>query len=306
MSVQISFSRTEAPLTRAPDVRALLHRLADEDPERWRATQHADVARIAFCLSIAIHEKATGCTVCNLGGVGLFSVGAVALGMEAVLVDDFGDQVNADYGEDAPALRRKHGVRVLSKGVLTDDLGLEPGSLDAVTPFDSMEDWHHSPKAAFRLLVVLRPGGLFFLGVPNCVDLPELITVPLGVCKWRSMDEWYEREMIGGHIREPDVGHLRDIARDLGLAMCGSWGATGWGTPRATAGLGAHAAGRSRGAAPFPFFALISVSSAGHDPALRRCNPVAFRLKPRLALQGLTASNPIGARLFLTPGALVW
>jgi hypothetical protein len=35
------------------------------------------------------------------------------------------------------------------------------------------------------------------------------------------MDEWYEREMFGGHIRGPDVGHLRYIARDLGLAMCG-------------------------------------------------------------------------------------
>jgi hypothetical protein len=56
MSVQISFSRTEAPLTRAPDVRALLHRLADEYPERWRAAQHADVARIAFYLSIVIRN----------------------------------------------------------------------------------------------------------------------------------------------------------------------------------------------------------------------------------------------------------
>ena len=150
MSVQISFSRTEAPLTRAPDVRALLHRLADEYPERWRAAQHADVARIAFHLSIVVREKGTGCTVCDLGGgVGLFSVGAAALGMEAVLVDDFGDQVNADCGEDALAVHRKHGVRVLSKDVLTDDLGLEPGSLDAVTPFDSMEHWHHSPRRPF-------------------------------------------------------------------------------------------------------------------------------------------------------------
>ena len=148
--MQISFSRTEAPLTRAPDVRALLHRLADEYPEGWRAAQHADVARIAFYLSIVIREKATGCTACDLGGgVGLFSVGAAALGMEAVLVDDFGDQVNADCCEDALAVHRKHGVRVLSKDVLTDDLGLGPGSLDAVTPFDSMEHRHHSPRRPF-------------------------------------------------------------------------------------------------------------------------------------------------------------
>jgi hypothetical protein len=71
------------------------------------------------------------------------------------------------------------------------------------------------------LLVALKPGGLFFLRAPNCVILRKRITVPLGVGKWSSMDEWYEREMFGGHIRGPDVGHLRYIARDLGLAMCG-------------------------------------------------------------------------------------
>jgi hypothetical protein len=150
----------------------------------------------------------------------------------------------------------------------------------------------------------LKPGGLFFLGVPNCVFLRKRITVPLG--KWSSMDEWYERETFGGHIREPDVGHLRYIARDLGLGYVRVFGRNwlgyasrhGW-------------ARRSRRwpiarCGPFPLFALISISSAGHDPVrFRRCNPVAFRLKPRLSLQGLTASNPIGARLSLTPGALV-
>jgi hypothetical protein len=67
------------------------------------------------------------------------------------------------------------------------------------------------------LLVALKPGGLFFLRAPNCVILRKRITVPLGVGKWSSMDEWYERERFGGHIREPDDGHLRYIARDLGL-----------------------------------------------------------------------------------------
>ena len=69
--------------------------------------------------------------MCDLGGVGLFSLGAAAFGMAAVLVDDFGDQVNVDYREDALAAHRKYGVRVLSTDMLTKDLGLEPRSLDA-------------------------------------------------------------------------------------------------------------------------------------------------------------------------------
>jgi SAM-dependent methyltransferase len=204
---------------RSAKVGALLHRLANEYPEELRAGQHADVDRIAFHLSIVIRETGTACTVCDLGGgVGLFSVGAAALGMAAVLVDDFGDQLNLDYGEDALTAHRKYGVRVLSTDVLTKDLGLEPSSLDAITSFDSMEHWHHSPKAAFhRMMAALKPGGVFFLGVPNCVNLRKRITVPLGAGKWSAMDEWYEQETFRGHVREPDVGDLRYIARDLGL-----------------------------------------------------------------------------------------
>jgi hypothetical protein len=124
--------------------------------------------------------------------------------------------VNAQGGEAALAVHRKHGVRVLSKDVLTEDLGLEPGSLDAVTSFDSMERWQDSLKAAFhRLLVALKPGGLLFVGVPNCVSLRKRIAVPLGVRKWSSMDDWYERETFAGYVREPDVCDLRYIARAL-------------------------------------------------------------------------------------------
>lgn len=217
--MQVSNTRTGVALNRPPDVKALLRRLVDEYPEGLRAAQHADMDRIAFHLSIIIREKGIECSVCDLGGgVGLFSIGAAALGMEAILVDDFGDQVNREYGEDVLAAHRRYGVRVLKKDVLRDDLELESGSLDVVTSFDSIEHWHHSPKAALhRLLVAIRPGGLFFLGAPNCVNLRKRITVPLGAGKWSTMEEWYERERFRGHVREPDVGDLQYIARDLGL-----------------------------------------------------------------------------------------
>jgi SAM-dependent methyltransferase len=82
-----------------------------------------------------------------------------------------------------------------------------------------MEHWHNSPKRLFAEVArALRPGGLFLLGVPNCVNLRKRLTVPLGVGKWSAMAEWYEEELFRGHTREPDVGDLYYIARDLGLA----------------------------------------------------------------------------------------
>lgn len=204
---------------RPAGIPALLHRIADEYPEGLRAAEKADIDRIAFHLSTVIGEIGVRGVLCDIGGgVGLFSVGAAALGMDAILVDDFGDDVNSVHGQAALAAHRRHGVRVVSADATTDDLGLAEQSLDAVTSFDSIEHWHSSPKPVFhRLMRALRPGGVFFLGVPNCVNLRKRITVPLGSGKWSSMDDWYEREIFRGHVREPDVGDLRYIARDLGL-----------------------------------------------------------------------------------------
>jgi SAM-dependent methyltransferase len=91
-------------------------------------------------------------------------------------------------------------------------------SIDVFTSFDSMEHWHASPKALFRQCRrALRPGGLFLLGAPNCVNLRKRISVPLGRGKWTSMNDWYESPVFRGHVREPDIEDLRYIGRDIEL-----------------------------------------------------------------------------------------
>jgi hypothetical protein len=81
-----------------------------------------------------------------------------------------------------------------------------------------MEHWHNSPKALFgRVIAALRPGGLFILAVPNCVNLRNRITTPLGWACWSSMETWYEQTPFRGHVREPNVADLRYIARDMDL-----------------------------------------------------------------------------------------
>lgn len=139
--------------------------------------------------------------------------------MNVLLVDDFGDAVNCDLGDLVFVVHRKHGVRILGRNVITEGLADLSEQFDVVTTFDSMEHWHHSPKKLFWQVrnQLLKPGGRFVLGVPNCVNLRKRITVPLGFGKWSSMEDWYESPEFRGHVREPDIADLRYIAHDLGL-----------------------------------------------------------------------------------------
>lgn len=203
-----------------PGLTAQLRETAKAYPAAMVPEQLADVPRIAYHIELALGGRTPGETsVCDVGGgVGLFSMGCAAAGFKrVVLIDDFRDEVNRAAGESILDLHRKRGIEVLSRDVIAQGLGAD-GPFDAVTSFDSMEHWHHSPKRLFRqIMESLRPGGLFVLGVPNSVNLRKRLTVPLGRGKWSRMADWYEPEVFRGHVREPDVDDLRYIGRDLGL-----------------------------------------------------------------------------------------
>ncbi|RII27770.1 MAG: hypothetical protein CXR31_05965 [Geobacter sp.] len=205
---------------------AVLTKVANEYPKDMAAEQLRDIPRITYHIELALaalgpkpHQQST---VCDLGGgIGLFSVGCAALGFKRVfLVDDFNDTVNRRVGPSVLDLHRHYGVEIISRDVIAEGLGDDlPNDFDVITTFDSMEHWHHSPKKMFKeARGLIRDGGAFILGVPNCVNMRKRITVPLGIGKWSRIQEWYDEEMFRGHVREPDVDDLRYIARDMGLA----------------------------------------------------------------------------------------
>ena len=135
-----------------------------------------------------------------------------------VLIDDFQDHINKRQGETVFSLHRKYGVEVVSRDIVSAGIADLGEKFDVVTSFDSMEHWHHSPKKLFsHVMEALNPGGLFFLGVPNCVNARKRIMVPLGMGKWSTMQSWYEDEIFRAHVREPDIEDLHYIARDMGL-----------------------------------------------------------------------------------------
>jgi SAM-dependent methyltransferase len=196
-----------------------LQSLARQYPADLVGAQLQDVLRVAFHISLVTSRKGPNCSLCDLGGgIGLFSLGCAALGMKVTLVDDFHDAVNERFGPSVLDLHRFHGVTVLSRDVVREGIELPEQSLDVVTTFDSMEHWHHSPKRLFAAVVeCLVPGGLFVLGVPNCVNLRKRIMVPLGFGAWSLIKDWYEPPVFRGHVREPSVADLRYIAQDMNL-----------------------------------------------------------------------------------------
>jgi SAM-dependent methyltransferase len=202
-------------------IEGVLEGVARSYPSKLIDDQLQDIPRIAFNIRLALNgANPRAISICDIGGgIGLFSVGCAALGMNVLLVDDFADPVNRRVGDSAFVVHKKYGVRILSRNVITDGIADVSEQFDVVTSFDSMEHWHNSPKRLFRQVgnQLLKFGGRFVLGVPNCVNLRKRLSVPLGVGKWSSMEDWYEEPEFRGHVREPDVADLRYIALDMGL-----------------------------------------------------------------------------------------
>jgi SAM-dependent methyltransferase len=186
-----------------------------EDLVPWARADHD---RQVFQVDL-VAGLAPGGTVVDLGGgVTTFAIGCAAVGMTAITVDDFADAGYAGKVESATTVHREHGVQLVTRDLIADGLGMAPESVDVVASFDSLEHWHNSPKALLGEVVqTLRPGGWFFLGVPNALNLRKRIAVPLGKAKWSQMADWYEQPIFRGHVREPDVADLRYIAKDMGL-----------------------------------------------------------------------------------------
>jgi SAM-dependent methyltransferase len=219
-------------------------------PDNMVAEQMRDIPRIAFNISLALDalypKQTSEVEICDLGGgIGLFSLGCAAYGLKrTVLVDDFDDEVNRRVRASILELHRGLGVEVVARDVVGRGIQDIAGSFDAITTFDSMEHWHHSPRKLFhQVMDKLKPGGVFVLGVPNCVNLRKRIAVPLGFGKWSRMQDWYEPELFRGHTREPDVGDLKYIAKDMGLSDVRIYGRNwlGYDSPRRIVRIAARA-----------------------------------------------------------------
>jgi len=158
-------------------------------------------------------------SICDIGG-GLSTFPRVLAAMNCarvVLVDDFRDSWHHLHTKEVLSGHERVGIEVYSRDVLESGIS-DLGNFDVITSFDSMEHWHNSPKNVFhQVMDCLLPGGVFFLGVPNCVNLRKRLSTPFGYNKWSTMAYWYEEPVFRAHVREPDVDDLLYIAKDMNL-----------------------------------------------------------------------------------------
>lgn len=197
------------------------HELANY-PETYRPILTANRSRLIWQVSQIVENIAPGGQLLDIGaGIVPFMLICRKLGYAVTIIDDLGDSTYQNPDRDRVMERfAKAGVRFVNGDAFTSTgEAVFDRSYDLVTSHDSMEHWHNSPKWLFhRLWGSMPAGGLLWIGVPNSVNLRKRITVPFGRGKWSTMDDWYEKPVFRGHVREPDVGDLAYIARDLGAS----------------------------------------------------------------------------------------
>ncbi|HGG64966.1 MAG TPA: methyltransferase domain-containing protein [Rhodobacteraceae bacterium] len=191
-------------------------------PEEFHWIFDQNNTRIRWQVEMVLKNIPAGGRLLDIGaGVVPFMLICQKLGYETIVIDDMEDATyQTESSKQILDVFKDTGVQLINGDAF--EIGLDALSgekLDLVTSHDSMEHWHNSPKKLFHeLWKELNKGGLFWIGVPNCVNLRKRITVPFGKGKWSQMKDWYEPEIFRGHVREPDVDDLRYIGRDLGAA----------------------------------------------------------------------------------------
>jgi SAM-dependent methyltransferase len=199
-------------------LRSLLCELALRYPPELHDYVFADLERTAFHIDFVRQRMGLDITLCDVGAShSLFPAACAALGVRVVAIDMY-DYMTVPRREVFTNVFDSYCVQRIKKDCVTEPIEFPESTFDVITSFDSIEHWHGSPKPALHALKrALRPGGLFFIGVPNCVNLRKRLTIPFGYGRWCSIGDWYEAPKFRSHVHEPDVDELLYIARDLEL-----------------------------------------------------------------------------------------
>ena len=125
-----------------------------------------------------------------------------------------------------------NGVKFISTDLLEYDFkDFAQESVDVVCSHHCLEHLHHSPKElCLHSLKILKRGGLFFVEVPNSINLLKRIKVLFGRTNYPEYSNYFETPVWRGHIREYSVDDLEYLAQVCGLKNYNIFGLNYYGT----------------------------------------------------------------------------
>jgi len=184
-------------------------------------------------------------TVLDLGG-GFAVTNAVLadLGMKVYCVDLMGDYMihstlKASMDKQFQFLQGR-GVNFIHCDLLKYEFTeFSPGSVDVVCSYHTFEHLHHSPRhLCSHVRRVLKEGGVFFLEVPNALNLLKRIKVLAGRTNYPEYHEYFESDRWVGHVREYSLGDILYLARACGFKRWKVFGLNYYGTLYSKLGYG--------------------------------------------------------------------
>ena len=137
------------------------------------------------------------------------------LGFDCTACDDLQDDWHLFPGNREKILNFVHRFNIRYHVTNGNPLPFTPAEFDMVMMHDVLEHLHDSPRELINdLLELVKPEGLFFVTVPNAVNLRKRIAVLLGQTNMRPFDIYY---WSPGPWRD----HVREYVKDDLVKLAG-------------------------------------------------------------------------------------
>lgn len=181
------------------------------------------------------------------GGRSVVNLVLVDLGMEVFCVDLMDQYISPSsqkhwkkYSFDFHLKKGVHFIRCDLSQYRFE--GFCPNSVDVVCSHHTFEHLHHSPKALLEgASNVLKQGGIFYLEVPNAVNLLKRLKVLAGKTNYCPYVGYFNSIKFCGHVREYSVQGLQYLAAQSNFREYTIYGRNHFGTLYPRLGYGSIA-----------------------------------------------------------------
>lgn len=178
------------------------------------------------------------------GGYSVANAVLADLGMNVFCVDLMGDYFEhstiKDRMESQFNFLQQKQVKFINVDLLNYDFArFQDQSADVVCSFHAFEHFHHSPKnVCDHVIRMLKPKGVFFLEVPNAVNLLKRLKVLMGKTNYLPYQDYFLSARWVGHVREYTVDDIMYLVRHYSFESYSLFGRNYYGTLYSKFGYG--------------------------------------------------------------------